>query len=86
LAQSGGGPSIGLRAVRVCAIDYDHNAEEAAGLTERLRDEYPDMHLFVVSASSDPEQIISAMRLGCAEYLLKPMDSERVLEALSGAG
>src|SRR5208283_555445 len=31
----------------------------------------------------NPERIISAMRSGCSEYLLKPFQPDRVLEALS---
>lgn len=68
---------------RICFIDYDRNAEEAVWLTERLRSEYPDVHTFAVSAYSEPEAIIGAMRAGCMEYLLKPMLHERVMDGLA---
>lgn len=68
--------------IRVCVIDYDRNTEEAIGLTERMRSEYPDLHMFAASGDSEPERIIAAMRPGCAEYLLKPLQHERVLDAL----
>jgi len=68
---------------RICIIDYDQNAEEAIWVTERLRSEYPDGYIFGVSASSEPQRIIAAMRAGCAEYLLKPVQNERVLEAVA---
>src|SRR5438552_18327699 len=68
---------------RICIFDYDQNAEEAIWVTERLRSEYPDGYIFGVSASSEPQRIIAAMRAGCAEYLLKPVQNERVLEAVA---
>src|SRR3954468_12916197 len=68
---------------RICIVDYDQNPADALWLTERMRSEHPDVCLFAASASSEPEKIISAMRAGCAEYLLKPVQHERVLEALA---
>ena len=68
---------------RVCIVDYDQNTEEAIWITERLRSEHPDVCVFAASASSQPERIIAAMRSGCAEYLLKPVQHERLLEGLA---
>jgi len=68
---------------RICFIDYDQSHEEALWITERLRSEFPDIHTFAVSAYSEPEVIIAAMRAGCAEYLLKPVQHDRVLDALA---
>src|SRR5215468_9973822 len=68
---------------RICFIDYDQSHEEALWITERLRSEFPDIHTFAVSAYSEPEGIIAAMRAGCAEYLLKPVQHDRVLDALA---
>lgn len=69
--------------VRVCFLDYDQHPEQAIWLTERLRTEHADISVFAVSSSSDPDRIITAMRAGCAEYLVKPMQNDRVLEALA---
>jgi pilus assembly protein CpaE len=74
-----------LGRIRVCVIDYDQNTEEAIWLTERLRSEFPEVYIFAISANSDPQRIIAAMRPGCAEYLLKPIDHQRVLEAFGRA-
>ena len=68
---------------RVCIVDYDQNTEEAIWITERLRSEHPDVCVFAASASSEPERIIAAMRSGCAEYLLKPVQHEGLLEGLA---
>jgi pilus assembly protein CpaE len=68
---------------RICLIDYDQNIEEATWITERLRSDYPDVHSFAVSSYSEPEAIIRAMRAGCVEYLIKPLQHERILEGLA---
>jgi pilus assembly protein CpaE len=75
--------ALELAHARVCFIDYDQNREEAIWITERLRSEYPDVHSFGVSAYSEPDGIIAAMRAGCAEYLLKPLQHERILDGLT---
>src|SRR5215467_16216857 len=67
------GRTLDFAHTRVCFIDFDQSAEEAIWVTERLRTEFPDVHSFAVSAFSEPEGIITAMRAGCAEYLLKPI-------------
>lgn len=68
---------------RICFIDYDQDPEQAIRVTERLRADHPDVHVFALSSYSDPERIIVAMRAGCAEYLLKPLQLERVQESLA---
>jgi pilus assembly protein CpaE len=68
---------------RICFVDYDRNTEHAILITERLRSEQPDVHIFAVSAYSEPDRIISAMRAGCAEYLVKPIQNENVLHGLA---
>jgi pilus assembly protein CpaE len=68
---------------RVCVVDYDQNPADAIWITERLRSEHPDISVFAASSSSEPERIIGAMRAGSAEYLVKPVQHERVLEALA---
>lgn len=70
---------------RVCFIDYDRNNEQAVWTTEHLRNNYPDVHVFAVSANTEPERIIAAMRVGCIEYLLKPIQNDRVLDGLARA-
>src|SRR5262249_10248864 len=68
---------------RICFIDYDQSFEQATWLTERLHAEHPEVHAFAVSSSPEPDTIISAMRAGCVEYLMKPVQHERVLDGLA---
>src|SRR2546429_384480 len=65
---------VAVTGVQTCALPI---------LTERLRSEYPDVHSFAVSSYSEPEAIIAAMRAGCAEYLLKPVQHDRVVDGLA---
>ena len=76
------GRALDLARTRICFIDYDQDPEEAIWVTERLRSEYPEIHSFAVSSNSEPEGIIAAMRAGCVEYLLKPVQHDRVMDGL----
>jgi pilus assembly protein CpaE len=75
--------ALELAHVCICFIDYDRSVEEATRITERLRSEHAAVYTFAVSSSSEPEAIIAAMRAGCVEYLLKPVQPERVLDGLA---
>src|SRR5258706_697422 len=77
------GRALALARIRICFIDYDQNTEEAIWITQRLHSEYPEIQSFAVSAHPQPEAIIAAMRAGCAEYLLKPVQQDRVVEGLA---
>ncbi len=68
---------------RICFIDYDQNYEQAVWVTEHIRNNNPDVSVFAVTANTEPERIVAAMRVGCAEYLLKPLQNDRVLDALA---
>jgi len=76
------GHSLELPHTRICFIDYDRNTAEAIRVTERLRSEYPNAHVFAVSSNSQAEGFIAAMRAGCAEYLTKPMRQDHVLDGM----
>ena len=67
---------------RICIVDLDANPGEANLVIERLQAEYPDIFIFAVSGSSDTEQIISAMRNGCTDFLTKPMRQDALDTAL----
>ncbi len=69
---------------RVCVIDFDDDVEESSRMSQRLRDGCESaVTIFAASSDPNPEQIIGAMRAGCSEYLLKPFQPERVLDALA---
>ena len=65
----------------ICLLDFDTNRSDAALAAERIHANAPAMALFAVSSQAQPDLIIQAMRSGCSEYLVKPLDRERLLEA-----
>ena len=68
---------------RVCIIDFDEG-EESARIARKLREGCEgSISLFAASSDSRPDQIIAAMRAGCSEYLIKPFQSDQVIEALA---
>lgn len=69
---------------RVCVIDFDEGVEESCRIAERLRDNCDKtINVFAASSDPNPDVIIAAMRSGCSEYLVKPLDSQRVSNALA---
>jgi len=68
---------------RVVVIDFD-DGEESVRIARKLRESCdPSISLFAASSDSRPDQIITAMRAGCSEYLIKPFQPDQMLEALA---
>jgi pilus assembly protein CpaE len=69
---------------RICVIDFDEGVEECCRIAQRLRDNCDkSINLFAASSDPNPDIIIAAMRSGCSEYLVKPLDSQKVTDALA---
>ena len=77
---------IGNPAPDVCLLDFDHDRRSAALVAERIHADAPETSIFAVSSQSQPDLIIQAMRSGCSEYLVKPLDSEQLLNAVARVG
>jgi pilus assembly protein CpaE len=68
---------------RVCVIDFEEG-EESARVSQRIHEGCDTgVSIFAASSSSNPDQIITAMRSGCSEYLVKPFQHDQVLDALA---
>jgi pilus assembly protein CpaE len=63
-------------------VDFDANPDRARRTVHQIRDVLPASVVFAASSKSEPEQIINAMRSGCSEYLVKPIDQARLAQAL----
>ncbi len=50
-----------------------------------IRIRHPDARVIVCSSLSDQDAIIQAVGLGARDYVLKPIDPERLLEAVAKA-
>jgi len=70
----------------ICVIDFDRDREKAGRTAERIREVLTESAIFAVSTKSQPDLIIRAMRSGCTEYLMKPIDRDQLLEALARVG
>jgi len=77
---------IGPPAPDVCLLDFDHDRRSAELVAERIHADAPETSIFAVSSQSQPDLIIQAMRSGCSEYLVKPLDSEQLLNAIARVG
>ncbi len=59
----------------VAIVDFDHDAEQAVQSTAYLQQVFAGKIVIVaLSASSDPQLMLQAMRAGCTEFLTKPFD------------
>ena len=77
-----------VRAVReihpeICIIDLDRDRGMALETVEYLRRSATSpLSIFALSSRMDSDSIIAAMRSGCTEYLAKPIQTERLQDAL----
>jgi len=78
--------SLGSPAPDICLIDFDKDRRSAAIVAERIHGGLPDTAVFAVSSQSHPDAILEAMRAGCGEYLVKPIDREQLLKAVARIG
>lgn len=72
-------PDIGV-------ICLDSNPEKGLKLMESLRESAPDCNILVVSANTDGQVILRAMRAGAKEFLTQPLRVEDLVAALDRIG
>ncbi|PYX46291.1 MAG: hypothetical protein DMG83_07835 [Acidobacteria bacterium] len=77
---------MGALAPDVCLLDFDNNRRLAVILAERIHSRLPGIVVFAVSAQSQPNAILEAMRCGCNEYLAKPLDRDQLTRAVIRIG
>jgi two-component system response regulator RegA len=78
------------RAARRPALDFavlDLNLAGTSSLPmiEALRNAYPDCRIVVLTGYASIATAVSAVKLGAAEYLAKPVDADALARALLGA-
>ena len=78
--------SLGCLAPDICLIDFDKNRQTAVIVAERVHSSLPETAVFAVSSQTHPEAILEAMRSGCGEYLVKPIDREQLVKAVARIG
>jgi DNA-binding NarL/FixJ family response regulator len=70
----------------ICIIDFDVDREQATLTAERIHEAFDQIAIFATSKSSQADLILRAMRCGCSEYVVKPLDRDELLEALARVG
>jgi pilus assembly protein CpaE len=78
--------SLGKMAPDVCLVDFDKDRHAAAVVAERIHSNLPETAVFAVSSQTHPEAILEAMRSGCGEYLVKPLEREQLVKAVARIG
>jgi pilus assembly protein CpaE len=70
----------------ICFVDFDRHRALAISLAERIHARLPETAIFAISSQSQPSAILEAMRCGCNEYLVKPVDREQLTTAVVRIG
>jgi pilus assembly protein CpaE len=70
----------------ICLVDFDKDRRAAAIIAERIHTALPETAVFAVSSQTQPDVILEAMRSGCGEYLVKPIDREQLVKAVARIG
>ena len=78
--------SLGNPTPDICLVDFDKDRHSAAIVAERIHSGLPETAVFAVSSQTHPEAILEAMRSGCGEYLVKPLDREQLVKAIARIG
>ncbi len=78
--------SLGNPTPDICLVDFDKDRHSAAIVAERIHTGLPETAVFAVSSQTHPEAILEAMRSGCGEYLVKPLDREQLVKAIARIG
>jgi pilus assembly protein CpaE len=74
---------LGNPAPDICLVDFDRDRGSAAIVAERIHSGLPDTAVFALSSQTHPDAILEAMRAGCGEYLVKPIDREQLVRAVA---
>jgi putative nucleotidyltransferase with HDIG domain len=69
----------------VAVFDAEINIESGLEFVKKMRTQHPYVPLVIVSSSRDTEAAVAAMRLGAADYLLRPLDAEQLVKAVERA-
>jgi len=78
--EAAGDPSIG-----VVILDIQLPDQNGLEVFRQLRDTRPDLRVIILSAHTDQETVLEALRLGAFDYLAKPIHEEELALAVRRA-
>ena len=66
-------------------IALDINMPEISGkeLLPKILENFPDMPVIIITAINDVENAVECMKLGAFDYLVKPIDDERLITSIN---
>ena len=70
----------------ICLVDMGTDPTNGAAIARKIHSSAPDVAIFAVSAHAQPEAIIEAMRNGCSEFLVKPINEQELLKGFARKG
>ena len=77
--------TLGTReGMQLSAIILDHSVpgDRACELVAELKDRRPALPILMLTTSTSPQLAVEAMRSGAADYLVKPVSPDRMMQAL----
>ncbi len=66
-------------------LDQSVPGEDACDLIAEMKSRRPALPIMMLTASTSPQLAVEAMRAGAADYLVKPVSPEKVMQAITGA-
>ena len=69
----------------VIVADFSSSAEPAVPFLKAMKAQYPSISVIVLTADRDTDAIIATMGQGVFDYILKPLERDRLLNAVSRA-
>jgi len=74
--------AVGQFAADLLVADLDPNAEVVVECIRQLLESQPDLPVFALSANTEGQLVLRAMKAGVKEYLVKPLDLEELERAV----
>jgi len=73
------------RNVEILLLDLNMPHISGEELIDRIRQDYPEVRVIVVTGTDDVEMAVSCMRKGAYDYLVKPVEKNRLLSTVKRA-
>lgn len=78
-------PMLTVHKVGVLILDLTMPHLPGAALLERIVADYPDVPVLVLTATNDLETAVQCVQVGAVDYLVKPVDHNRLVSAITRA-
>lgn len=78
-------PLLSNREVGVLVLDLTMPGLSGQELLARVRSDYPDVPVIIMTATDDLETAVKCMQLGALDFLVKPVEKNRLISSVSRA-